>query len=421
MDNLSPSPERDAPQPGKLWTPDFTILILGSAVTMLGHALAGFAVSLLVLDYTGSVFLYSLYMVAYFLPQVLMPLVAGPWLDNFSRVKVIYGTDFLSAFLYLGMFFLVRGGWFSYVPFLLGVLVVGAIDSVYLVAYDSLYPNLVSPGNYAKGYAVSSLLYPLAAVMTPVASWVYGRFGIAPLFGANFCFFFLAACFETRIHAPETYREGKTSARGLRYMLRELKDGLRYIRGEKGLLIITAYFFVTFFAGNGAQALLLPYFKSVPALGVMVYAYVQAFNVAGRLAGGLVQYRLKYAARKKFATALVVYISICLLDGSLLFCPVPVMMGLTFLSGLLGVTSYNIRISTTQSYVPDAFRGRFNGSFQMITMLGTVAGQLLAGALGERLPIRAIVVGAMVLNLAGCLAIMVPGRESVKKIYNRDV
>ena len=38
----------------KLWTRDFTIITLGSVVSMLGGQLSGFAMSLLVLDYTGS-------------------------------------------------------------------------------------------------------------------------------------------------------------------------------------------------------------------------------------------------------------------------------------------------------------------------------------------------------------------------------
>ena len=36
-----------------LWTRNFTILTLGTVVSMLGNAISGFALSLLILDYTG--------------------------------------------------------------------------------------------------------------------------------------------------------------------------------------------------------------------------------------------------------------------------------------------------------------------------------------------------------------------------------
>ena len=65
-----------------------------------------------------------------------------------------------------------RSGWFSY-PFLLaGTLLIGAIDGVYVVAYDSFYPNLISEGNYSKAYSVSSMLWPIAAMSTPIAAMV---------------------------------------------------------------------------------------------------------------------------------------------------------------------------------------------------------------------------------------------------------
>ncbi len=86
-----------------LWTRDFTIITVGSVVSMLGNALSGFAMSLLVLDYTKSSTLYALYMFLYTLPQVAVPMLSGPFLDRFSRKKVVYMLDFLSAAIYLSM------------------------------------------------------------------------------------------------------------------------------------------------------------------------------------------------------------------------------------------------------------------------------------------------------------------------------
>lgn len=405
----------------KLWTKDFTILTLGSSVTMLGHAISSFAISLLVLDYTNSVLLYSLYQVAYYLPMVIMPMLAGPWVDNFSRTKVIYTLDYLAAGLYLGIFLLVRSGWFQYWPLMLGVFVIGSIDSIYIVAYESLYPNLITKGNYAKAYSVSSMLQPLAEVMTPVAALIYTTAGIAPLFLADAVLFFTAACFETQIRAPETYRTGKAADRSLRYMLGEMRQGVRYIAGEKGLLFITGYFFLCTLCGTGTRTLWLPYFKSTAALGVMAYTLVQSANVIGRFLGGMVQYRLKYPTNRKYLIAVTVYASVCVLEGTALFTGKFVMIGLFFLLGLLAVTSYNIRLSTTQSYVPDEYRGRFNGCFQMTMNLGNILGTLLAGALGSFLPARALVVAFMGVNFLGVFAIMLPGRRHVSNIYNRDV
>ena len=44
-----------------LWTRDFTIITLGSVVSMIGNSLSGFAMSLMVLDYTSSSLFYAIY------------------------------------------------------------------------------------------------------------------------------------------------------------------------------------------------------------------------------------------------------------------------------------------------------------------------------------------------------------------------
>jgi len=66
-------------------------------------------------------------------------------------------------------------------------------------------------------------------------------------------------------------------------------------------------------------------------------------------------------------------------------------------------------------------RGRFNGIFSMLSILGTIIGQLIAGALGDKLPIRAIVAVSMAVTLLSVFVIVVPNGKHVKKIYNVNV
>ncbi|MCI2058381.1 MAG: MFS transporter [Oscillibacter sp.] len=415
----------------KLWTRDFTIITLGTVISLLGNSVSGFAISLLVLDYTGSTFLYTFFLVCYFLPKVFAPMLAGPYLDRRSRKKVIYSLDFLSAGIYLLLYFVIRGGFFQYGVFLAGVLVIGAIDGVYTVAYDSFFPNLISPGNFSRGYSVSSMLYPIAACMVPVAAIVYKTMGtVAPLFLFNAVSFFLAACFERSIRYQETHmaaapREETVSLRRFR---RDFREGVAYIRGERGLLVITVYFFINMLLGQGVQVLYLPFFRnhqalyaSLPVDSITLCSIMSSIDVLGRLAGGLLHYRIAYPPRKKFTIALCVYAAVSVLASVDLFFPVPLMALAFFADGLLAVTSYSIRLSTTQAYVPNAMRARFNGTFQMACNAGSILGQLLSGVLGEFLPERGIIFAMMAVNLAAVYLIVYRGRADVRKVYNREV
>ena len=71
--------------------------------------------------------------------------------------------------------------------------------------------------------------------------------------------------------------------------------------------------------------------------------------------------------------------------------------------------------------MPDTLRGRFNGVFNMLSTVGSIVGQFVAGVCGEFAPERAIIIGAMIIDFTCVMLIMYRGRNHVKPIYNREV
>ena len=415
-----------------LWTWDFTIITLGSVVSLIGGVLSSFAMSIMVLDYTGSVFLYALFNASYQIPMLVCPVLAGPYLDRMSRKKAIYRLDFLSAGMFAGLALLLGTGWFSFPALLCFNLIRGGVDSVYLVAYDSLYPNLVAEGNLSKAYSISGMLQSIMLMAYPLGAIAYEVLGgVEPLFAINAVCFLTAACFETRIRHVETHMDAAPPADGmgaLRRFGRDLREGVDYIAGEKGLLAVTLYFMCSNFAGVGSDQMFLPFFRNHgewfaawPVAAVTLGAIVSTCSEAGRVAGGLLHYKYKLPAAKKFAVAMTVYILLPFLYGALLFLPVPAMAAVFFLYGMLGVTSYNIRIAATQSYLPDEKRARFNGAYQMLTSLGSLCGTLLAGSLAEVMPERGVILLFSAVGLAAAWGFIFRRRREVAAIYNREV
>ena len=146
---------------------------------------------------------------------------------------------------------------------------------------------------------------------------------------------------------------------------------------------------------------------------------VWGMAMLGRLVGGSLYYKLKYPDEKKFKVALFVYIAMCAIEGLYLFTPISTMQALCFVTGVLGVTSYNIRISSTQSYVPDERKGRYNGTFEMLNTFGMMLGQLVAGGLSMVMEERMIIMMVMGINMIAAIFIMGGNRKHVSKIYNR--
>ena len=408
-----------------LWTRDFTILTVGSVVSMFGNALTGFAMSLMVLDLSKSTFLYAIYIAMYTLPQLIMPIVSGAFLDRRSRKKMIYTLDFLSSGIYLLLAGLLATGWFSFPVFAVFCFIIGSIQSTYFVAYDSFYPLLISDGNYQKAYSIASVLETTSAVMVPVSTFLYHRLGLAPLMAANAVFFFFAAAIETRIGTDEEYIEKQKAnliegAGKIRQMLSDIREGFAYLGAEKGLLAVAAYFGVLAVTGGASEVITLPWFKKSFHNGEYIYMLVWAGALIGRAIGGGIHYRLSIPAKKRYNTALAVYLSSALMEAFYLFCPIPMMAFMCFIIGIGGVTSYTIRISATQSYVPDEKKGRFNGAFNMLSTLGALVGEMLAGALSTQWNERIILMSFMLVQVAACLLIIGGSKKHVEKIYNRE-
>ena len=407
-----------------LWTRDFTIITLGSVVSMFGNAMAGFAMSLMVLDISESTLLYSIYIAMYTLPQLFMPIVSGAVLDRCSRKRAVYTLDFTSSALYLMMAAALATGWFSFPVFAVFCFILGSIESTYMVAYESLYPLLITEGNYQKAYSIASVLETVSAVMVPVSAFLYGQVGLAPLMAVNGACFFIAAVMETRIGAEERYIETQEATRrqdGRRVaqVLEDTREGFRYLKVEKGLLAIALYFCFSAACNGVSSVLVLPYFKGAFPNGEYWYLLVMAFMLGGRAIGGAIHYKVKVPAAYRYRIALAVYIVISLCEGTYLFTPIPVMAMLCFIVGIGGVTSYTIRISATQSYVPDEKKGRFNGAFNMLCTVGSLVGQFAAGTLSTAVPERLILLGAMLLCAAAAVVFIGGGREHVSRIYNR--
>ncbi len=407
-----------------LWTRDFTIITLGSVVSMFGNAMSGFAMSLMVLDISESTLLYSIYIAMFTLPQLFMPVLSGALLDRFSRKKTIYTLDFLSAFLYLLMAGVLAAGWFSFPLFAVYCFILGSIQSIYMVAYESFYPLLITEGNFQKAYSIASVLETLSAVMVPVSTFLYGRIGLAPLLMVNGICFFIAAVMETRIGAEEHYidKQKTTQIEGrhpVRQMLVDTREGFRYLSVEKGLLAIAAYFAFSAVCGGVSSVITLPYFKGTFQNGEYWYMFVMAFSLGGRAIGGMFHYRVKIPAKFRYAIALAVYITISICEGIYLFFSFKVMMLLCLITGLGGVTSYTIRISATQSYVPDEKKGRFNGAFNMLSTLGALIGEFAAGTLTLLMPERMVLLSAMLLCALAAVVFIGGGRKYVAPIYNR--
>ena len=401
-----------------LWTKNFTIITLGTVISAIGGVAMGFALSFVVFDNTGSTLMMSLFAAASSLPGIILPVLLSPYLDNFRRKPVIVGLDYLSAVIYLlfGSYLLKHT--FSLPLYLLFSLACGSIGSVYNLAYESLYPNLIPEGFAQKGYTVSGMLYPtVTMVMTPVASILYTRLGLGVLCIGEGLLLAAAASVETQIRVEEhTKPGGKFSFSDY---IGDFKEGFRYLKKEKGLLRIYGYMPITQGISQATEPLIRAWFRTAPGLNLTMYALFTTAEFIGRSIGGLVHYKFEIPPEKRFSLAYLVYVTYNIMDTVLLWLGFPLMLVNRGICGFLGINSATLRASSVQNYLPDNMRAKVNAVFNMLYALVPTLLTLAVGALGEMMDYRLCVTLVSAAGLLPCYLIMWRGRGDVKKVYNR--
>ena len=401
-----------------LWTKNFTIITLGTVISAIGGVAMGFALSFVVFDNTGSTLMMALFAAASSLPGIILPVLLSPYLDNFRRKPVIVGLDYLSAVIYLlfGLYLLKHS--FSLPLYLLFSLACGSIGSVYNLAYESLYPNLIPEGFAQKGYTVSGMLYPtVTMVMTPVASILYTRLGLGVLCIGEGLLLAAAASVETQIRVEEhTKPGGKFSFSDY---IGDFKEGFRYLKKEKGLLRIYGYMPITQGISQATEPLIRAWFRTAPGLNLTMYALFTTAEFIGRSIGGLVHYKFEIPPEKRFSLAYLVYVTYNIMDTVLLWLGFPLMLVNRGICGFLGINSATLRASSVQNYLPDNMRAKVNAVFNMLYALVPTLLTLAVGTLGEMMDYRLCVTLVSAAGLLPCYLIMWRGREDVKKVYNR--
>ena len=403
-----------------LWTKSFTIITLGTLISAIGGVAMQLALSLVVFDQTASSWLCGLFSAASILPSVTLPFFLAPLIDRCNKKRMIVSLDYLSGCLYLLFLLYVRAFGFQYGAYTLFSFLGGCIGAVYSLTFSCWYPDLIPKGFEQKGYSVSSLIYPLTTTLVaPVAAVVYERWGVEVILLAEGLLLLTAATFEAfitwkQIPAEKTIQPLSQRARDY---VRNLTKGLRYLKQEAGIRNIYIYMSITNASGNGNYLMNMAHFQSTPGLTTTMYSLLTSAETIGRALGAAFHYAVRIPQKYRYQLTVTVYLLYELFDGALLFLAYPVMLILRFVCGFLGVNTATLREAAVQSYLPHDMRARVMGLFNVLASLGMLASQLLAGALGELLPYRAVALLFASFTTVCIFTIIVKNRDAVRKIY----
>ena len=401
----------------KLWTRNFRLVIFASAIGTLGSIAGGFALAFLVFDETGSTLASALILAIQLIPYLLLPILIAPFMDRLPRKSFLVAGDAANAVLLAGM-----GIWllffdFSYVGYLAISLLLSCLGAVDELAFTSIYPELIPKGAEQKGYAVSSMLYPvLKVIMTPLSAVLLDTIGVPWILLAQSALSLTAAIVESHIRLDESERK-QDMPYSFGAWIEDIQEAVQYLKKERGLLSMYEYMAVTNGVANGFSPILVAFFRTFPGFTATMYSAFSVVEFIGRTIGSAMQYQIKIPERKRYSFTFFVYQFYEAMDMCLLWLPYPFMLLNRGICGFLGSNSAIIRDTAVQRYIPEKLRSRVNAFNGVLLTVGSSIFSLLIGFLGEILDYRlCVTIGGAVAMLA-CWILIWGRRKDVRKVY----
>lgn len=372
----------------KLFTRNFTLLILGQVSSLTGNYTLKFALSMYVLEQTGSASIFAGMLSAALLPTVLLSPFGGILADRANRKWIMVALDTLSGLVVLAAGLLLPLGRELWVIGALLVLlsVLAAFESP---TVQACVPQMVSPQNLVQGNAVVSQVSAVTSLVTPfLGSLFYTAFGIGPVFAAAVVCFWLTALLECMIHLE--YQKPPRTA-GIGAIVREdLAVSAHFLRREQPdilkllLLAALAGMFV-----SGTAVVGFPYLvRTVLGLSATYYGAAESAMGAAAILGSLCAGLLGKKLRVRDLSAIFLSFGLSLFPIGLSFLlPVGRMARYGVLLFFFCVCQLGVCIFSTyaitliQQRTPEQLMGKVMSCVFTLSMCAQPVGQVVYGAL----------------------------------------
>lgn len=374
-----------------LFTRNFTFLVLGQVSSLIGNYTLKFALSMYVLECTGSASVFAGMLAMAMLPTILLSPFGGILADRANRRNVMVALDFLSGLSVLAAGFAMLWGKDMLVigALLIMLSVLGAFESP---TVQACIPQMLSGENIIKGNAVVSHVASVAALITPfLGSLFYTAFGIRLVLGAAVLCFFLTALLECFIRLD--YKKPEKKEKLWTIVKEDFSVTMRFLcREQPGILklLLLAAMVSLFVAGTAVVG--FPYLvRTVLGLSAAHYGVAESAMGIAAILGSLCVALLAKKLRLRHLSFMLVSFGIGLLPcGAAFLVSTDVFTRYLILLAMfcvcqLGCSFFSTyAISVVQERTPEQLMGKVMSYVFTLSLCAQPVGQIVYGALFDR-------------------------------------
>ena len=375
----------------KLFTKNFTLLILGQLTSLFGNFILKLALSMYVLEATGSAAIFAGILSAATIPTILLSPLGGILADRADRRNIMVALDALTGVSVLcAALFLSESNAIAVISTLLIILsILGAFETP---TVQACIPTMLQGDNIMKGNAVVNQVASLSYLIAPMLGGVlYAMLGLKPVMYASVVCFFITALFECFIKL--SYQRIQNQGGVLQIVKQDFLSSMQYISKEQTsiskMLLLTAFsrFFVM-----GITIVGLPFLvRTVLGFNAKYYGAAESAlavaTILGSIAAGVLAEKLKIHKLSVLLASMGIFI---IPAGIVFILPVNAMIkyGVTVVSfcGMQAVISiFSIfAVSLIQQRTPNHLIGKVMAYTSTVTLCVQPIGQIVYGFLFDR-------------------------------------
>ena len=375
----------------KLFTKNFTLLILGQLTSLFGNFILKLALSMYVLEVTGSAAIFAGILSAATIPTILLSPLGGILADRADRRNVMVALDVLTGVSVLcAALFISENNAIAVISTLLIILsILGAFETP---TVQACIPTMLQGDNIMKGNAVVNQVASLSYLIAPMLGGVlYAMLGLKPVMYASVVCFFITALFECFIKL--SYQRIQNQGGVLQIVKQDFLSSMQYITKEQTsiskMLLLTALsrFFVMGITIVGLPFLVRTVLGFNPKYYGAAESALAVATILGSIAAGVLAEKLKIHKLSVLLATLGIFI---IPAGIVFLLPVNAIIkySVTVVSfcGMQAVISiFSIfAVSIIQQRTPNHLIGKVMAYTSTVTLCVQPIGQIVYGFLFDR-------------------------------------
>lgn len=375
----------------KLFTRNFVLLILGQMTSLFGNFILKLALSMYVLEATGSAAIFAGILSVATIPTIVLSPLGGILADRADRRNIMVALDGLTGMSVLcATLLLSERNALTVISVLLIILsVLGAFETP---TVQACIPTMLQGDDIMKGNAVVNQVASLSYLLAPMLGGVlYTVFGLKPVMYASVVCFLITALFECFIKL--SYQRSQNKGGILLIVKQDFLSSMRYVSKEQTniakMLLLTAFsrFFVM-----GITIVGLPFtVRTVLGLNAQYYGAAESAlaiaTILGSVAAGLLAEKLKIHR----LSILLASMGVLIIPAGIVFlCPVDsiikyVITLVSFCGMQIAISIFSIfAVSLIQQRTPNHLIGKVMAYASTVTLCVQPIGQIVYGFLFDR-------------------------------------